>query len=117
MVAIKKVEIDDSRRSRSKKYVVREAAILRRLDHPHIVACEEYFLDKEVLSELLFICVGHIWHMALWFNILLFNTLAGEINSHCIGVLWRWDYARHRQECKGAKNTLSGGEGKFEMLE
>lgn len=48
LVAIKKIEIDESRRSRCRKSVVREANILRTLNHFHIVKCYEWFLDHEV---------------------------------------------------------------------
>nr|XP_002121569.2 serine/threonine-protein kinase Nek3-like [Ciona intestinalis] len=45
LVAIKKIEINEARRSRSRKAVVREADILRTLDNYHIVKCYEWFMD------------------------------------------------------------------------
>jgi len=49
-VAIKKIAIDESRKSRSKKSVTREANIMLLLDHFHIVKCYEWFLDKNTLT-------------------------------------------------------------------
>nr|XP_039259742.1 serine/threonine-protein kinase Nek2-like isoform X2 [Styela clava] len=60
LTAIKKIEIDENRRSRCKKSVVLEASILRRLVHPHIVECEEWFLDneKKMMNIVLEYCDG-----------------------------------------------------------
>uniref|UniRef100_H2YRH1 non-specific serine/threonine protein kinase n=1 Tax=Ciona savignyi TaxID=51511 RepID=H2YRH1_CIOSA len=45
LVAIKKIEINESRRSRSRRAVIHEANILRTLDNYHIVKCYEWYLD------------------------------------------------------------------------
>nr|CAB3264288.1 serine/threonine-protein kinase Nek3-like [Phallusia mammillata] len=60
LVAIKKIEIDESRRSRCRKSVMREANILRTLNHFHIVKCYEWFLDDEAgnISMALEYCNG-----------------------------------------------------------
>ncbi|XP_076801579.1 uncharacterized protein LOC143446019 [Clavelina lepadiformis] len=60
LVAIKKIEIDESRRSRCKKSVIREANILQSLNHFHIVICYEWFLSEksENISMVLEYCNG-----------------------------------------------------------
>ena len=55
LVAIKKIQIDEARRSRSRRSVIREANILRTLNHFHIVKCYEWFLEEQV-STFLKIC-------------------------------------------------------------
>jgi len=59
-VAIKKIVIDESRKSRSKKSVTREANIMLLLDHVHIVKCYEWFLDNNdlMISMILEFCNG-----------------------------------------------------------
>ncbi|KAM3912377.1 uncharacterized protein RB166_020849 [Leptodactylus fuscus] len=52
--AVKKIKVDASKRMRSKEYVLQEATILRKLLHPNIVVCHEYFCDAE--DEHVFIC-------------------------------------------------------------
>ncbi|KAM8953736.1 uncharacterized protein RCH25_044487 [Pelodytes ibericus] len=45
--AVKKIKIDASKRMRNKESILQEATILRKLVHPHVVTCHEYFLDPE----------------------------------------------------------------------
>ncbi|XP_071979388.1 uncharacterized protein [Engystomops pustulosus] len=47
MFAVKKIKIDASKRMRTKECVLQEATILRKLSHPNIVVCHEYFCDPE----------------------------------------------------------------------
>ena len=53
VVAIKRIVVEESRRSRCTKAVMREANILLSLDHNHIVKCYEWFLDDKVFINLL----------------------------------------------------------------
>ncbi|KAK6189863.1 hypothetical protein SNE40_001839 [Patella caerulea] len=43
--ALKKIELDDKKKVRTKEYVLKEANILEQLKHPHIVGFQESFLD------------------------------------------------------------------------
>ncbi|KAG9478042.1 hypothetical protein GDO78_013176 [Eleutherodactylus coqui] len=45
--AVKKIKIDASKRMTTKEHVLQEATILRKLVHPNIVVCHEYFCDPE----------------------------------------------------------------------
>ncbi|XP_069842099.1 uncharacterized protein [Dendropsophus ebraccatus] len=45
--AVKKIKVDASKRMRTKECVLQEATILRKLVHPNIVVCHEYFCDPE----------------------------------------------------------------------
>jgi len=47
LYALKKIELDPSRESRTKNHVIKEAQLLRRLKHPHIVACPYFFFDEK----------------------------------------------------------------------
>ncbi|XP_044162340.1 serine/threonine-protein kinase Nek1-like [Bufo gargarizans] len=47
MYAVKAIKIDASKQMRTKECVVQEATILRKLIHPNIVMCYEYFCDPE----------------------------------------------------------------------
>lgn len=43
--AMKKIELDSTRRSKTAENVLKEAKLLSELTHPHIVACRRYFFD------------------------------------------------------------------------
>lgn len=45
--AVKKIKVDASKRMRTKECILQEATILRKLVHPNIVVCHEYFCDPE----------------------------------------------------------------------
>jgi len=45
--AMKKIELDPSRRSKTTENVLKEAKLLSSLQHPHIVTCRSYFFDTE----------------------------------------------------------------------
>ncbi|XP_056395579.1 serine/threonine-protein kinase Nek1-like [Hyla sarda] len=45
--AVKKIKVDASKRMRTKECVLQEATILRKLIHPNVVVCHEYFCDPE----------------------------------------------------------------------
>ncbi|XP_026540106.1 serine/threonine-protein kinase Nek6-like [Notechis scutatus] len=47
LFAVKKVKAVPGKRLRSKEAILREVAILRQLQHPHVVACHGHFLDTE----------------------------------------------------------------------
>lgn len=47
LFAIKRIQIDTSRKTRSKEAVLQEAEILRKLKHPHIITCHHHFFDSE----------------------------------------------------------------------
>jgi len=44
--AMKKIELDPSRRSKTAESVLKEAKLLSSLQHPHIVTCRHYFFDE-----------------------------------------------------------------------
>ncbi|KAM4696457.1 uncharacterized protein WCC33_015214 [Rhinophrynus dorsalis] len=45
--AVKKIKVDNSKRMRTKESILQEATILRKLVHPHVVVCHEYFCDLD----------------------------------------------------------------------
>lgn len=45
LFALKKVELDSSRKSRTPEHVLKEAQLLSRLKHPHIVVCHDFYFD------------------------------------------------------------------------
>ncbi|XP_062856288.1 NIMA-related kinase 12 [Trichomycterus rosablanca] len=45
LFAVKRIQVDDSRRTRTKDSVLQEAEILRKLRHPHIVSWSDTFFD------------------------------------------------------------------------
>ncbi|XP_039210876.1 serine/threonine-protein kinase Nek6-like [Crotalus tigris] len=47
LFAVKKVKTVPGKRLRSKEAILQEVAILRQLQHPHVVACHGHFLDTE----------------------------------------------------------------------
>ncbi|XP_035690440.1 serine/threonine-protein kinase Nek3-like isoform X1 [Branchiostoma floridae] len=47
MLALKKIQVDTSRKTRTKESLLREAKILSKLQHSHIVAYHDSFFDKE----------------------------------------------------------------------
>ncbi|KAM6426851.1 serine/threonine-protein kinase nekl-3-like [Liasis olivaceus] len=47
LFAVKKVRTVPGKRLRSKEAILQEVAILRQLQHPHVVACHDHFLDTE----------------------------------------------------------------------
>uniref|UniRef100_A0A8C5MEU5 non-specific serine/threonine protein kinase n=1 Tax=Leptobrachium leishanense TaxID=445787 RepID=A0A8C5MEU5_9ANUR len=47
MNAVKKIRIDTTKQKRTKECILQEATILRKLVHPHVVTCYEYFCDSE----------------------------------------------------------------------
>ncbi|KAJ8298869.1 hypothetical protein KUTeg_022929 [Tegillarca granosa] len=53
LVALKKIELDERKKTRTKEAVLKEASILSQLKHPHIVSYHESFFDEE--EEFLFI--------------------------------------------------------------
>ncbi|MBN3319027.1 NEK4 kinase, partial [Atractosteus spatula] len=46
LYAIKRIQIDSSRKTQTKEAVLQEAEILRKLRHPHIVMCHNHFFDS-----------------------------------------------------------------------
>lgn len=44
--AMKKIELDPSRKSKTAENVLKEAKLLSALQHPHIVTCRHYFFDE-----------------------------------------------------------------------
>ncbi|XP_057298385.1 serine/threonine-protein kinase Nek5-like isoform X2 [Hydractinia symbiolongicarpus] len=59
LFALKKIELDPSRESRSKENVLKEARLLSKLKHPHIVACQHFFFTRnEYLSIVQDYCDG-----------------------------------------------------------
>ncbi|KAJ8338408.1 hypothetical protein SKAU_G00373740 [Synaphobranchus kaupii] len=57
LYAVKKIEIISSRKSRTKEAVLQEAEILRKLKHPHIVACSNHFFDPH--NEFIYIVMDY----------------------------------------------------------
>uniref|UniRef100_A0A8D0B2J5 non-specific serine/threonine protein kinase n=1 Tax=Salvator merianae TaxID=96440 RepID=A0A8D0B2J5_SALMN len=47
LFAVKKVKTIPGKRLRNKEAVLQEVAILRQLQHPHVVACHDYFFDAD----------------------------------------------------------------------
>ncbi|CAH1267861.1 NEK4 [Branchiostoma lanceolatum] len=47
MLALKKIQVDTSRKTRTKESLLREAKILSKLQHSHIVAYHDSFFDKD----------------------------------------------------------------------
>ncbi|XP_061454490.1 serine/threonine-protein kinase Nek3-like [Rhineura floridana] len=47
LFAVKKVKTIPGKRLRDKEAVLREVAILRQLQHPHVVACHDHFFDVD----------------------------------------------------------------------
>ncbi|KAK7500491.1 hypothetical protein BaRGS_00008398 [Batillaria attramentaria] len=47
LFALKKIEVDERRKTRTHQAVLKEASILSRLKHPHIVAFHDSFMDKD----------------------------------------------------------------------
>ena len=43
---MKKIMLDESRPTRKKESVLKEAKLLSRLKHPHIVTCRSFFFDE-----------------------------------------------------------------------
>lgn len=58
LCALKKIELDDRRKSRTKEAVQKEANILSNLKHPHIVSYHESFYDNECLYIVQDYCDG-----------------------------------------------------------
>ena len=56
--ALKKIELDDRRKSRTKEAVQKEATILSDLKHPHIVSFQESFYDSEYVYIVQDYCDG-----------------------------------------------------------
>lgn len=56
--ALKKIELDDRRKSRTKEAVQKEANILSDLKHPHIVSFQESFYDSEYVYIVQDYCDG-----------------------------------------------------------
>ncbi|XP_006632728.2 NIMA-related kinase 12 [Lepisosteus oculatus] len=46
LYALKRIQIDSSRKTQTKEAVLKEAEILRKLRHPHIVMCHNHFFDS-----------------------------------------------------------------------
>ncbi|XP_067655033.1 uncharacterized protein [Haliotis asinina] len=46
MFALKKIDLDEKRKARTRDAVIKEARILEKLKHPHIVAFQESFCDE-----------------------------------------------------------------------
>ncbi|XP_046328110.2 serine/threonine-protein kinase Nek5-like [Haliotis rufescens] len=46
LFALKKIDLDERRKTRTKEAVIKEARILEKLKHPHIVAFQESFCDE-----------------------------------------------------------------------
>ncbi|KAJ8282101.1 hypothetical protein COCON_G00046200 [Conger conger] len=57
LCAVKRIEIVNSRKSRTKEAVQQEAEILRKLKHPHIVACSNNFFDPH--NEFIYIVMDY----------------------------------------------------------
>ncbi|XP_036404432.1 NIMA-related kinase 12 [Megalops cyprinoides] len=57
LCAVKRIQIVNSRKSRTKEAVLQEAEILRKLKHPHIVACNNTFFDQK--DEVIFIVMDY----------------------------------------------------------
>ncbi|CAH2315618.1 serine threonine- kinase Nek6-like [Pelobates cultripes] len=45
--AVKKIKIDASKQMRTKEGIIQEATILRKIVHPHVITCHEYFCDLD----------------------------------------------------------------------
>ncbi|XP_065653977.1 serine/threonine-protein kinase Nek4-like isoform X1 [Hydra vulgaris] len=60
LFAMKRIEIDPSKKTRSKEHVLKEAQLLFRLKHPHIVSCRNFFFgrDSQYLSIIQDYCEG-----------------------------------------------------------
>ncbi|GFO34981.1 serine/threonine-protein kinase nek4-like [Plakobranchus ocellatus] len=58
--ALKKIELDERKKSRTREGVLKEASILSQLKHPHIVLFHECFLDptREYVCLILDYCDG-----------------------------------------------------------
>ncbi|KAG5852218.1 NIMA-related kinase 12 [Anguilla anguilla] len=57
LYAVKRIEIVNSRKSRTKEAVLQEAEILRKLRHPHVVACSNNFFDSN--DEFIYIVMDY----------------------------------------------------------
>ncbi|KAG9341748.1 hypothetical protein JZ751_018814 [Albula glossodonta] len=57
LFAVKRIQIVNSRKSRTKEAVLQEAEILRKLKHPHIVACSSNFFDPH--NEFIYIVMDY----------------------------------------------------------
>ncbi|KAJ8390101.1 hypothetical protein AAFF_G00111150 [Aldrovandia affinis] len=57
LYAVKRIQIVSSRKSRTKEAVLQEAEILRKLKHPHIVACCSHFFDPH--NEFIYIVMDY----------------------------------------------------------
>ncbi|XP_070994923.1 NIMA-related kinase 12 [Oncorhynchus clarkii lewisi] len=44
--AVKRIQADDSRKTKTKEAILQEAEIIRKLNHPHIVTCSEALFDS-----------------------------------------------------------------------
>uniref|UniRef100_A0A4W5LHK9 non-specific serine/threonine protein kinase n=1 Tax=Hucho hucho TaxID=62062 RepID=A0A4W5LHK9_9TELE len=44
--AVKRIQADDSRKTKTKEAILQEAEIIRKLNHPHIVTCSEALYDS-----------------------------------------------------------------------
>ncbi|CAC5411498.1 Serine/threonine-protein kinase Nek2,Probable serine/threonine-protein kinase nek3,Serine/threonine-protein kinase Nek1,Serine/threonine-protein kinase Nek8,Serine/threonine-protein kinase Nek3,Serine/threonine-protein kinase Nek4 [Mytilus coruscus] len=58
LCALKKIEVDDRRKSRTKEAIQKEANILSQLKHPHIVSFHESFYDQEFVYIVQDYCDG-----------------------------------------------------------
>ncbi|KAF7657309.1 hypothetical protein LDENG_00028900 [Lucifuga dentata] len=45
--AVKRMKIDDSRKTKTQRAILQEAEIIRRLEHPHIVKCTDAFVNSD----------------------------------------------------------------------
>ncbi|MBN3289709.1 NEK4 kinase, partial [Polypterus senegalus] len=57
LFAVKRIQIDSSKKTRTRDAVLQEAEILRKLKHPHIVTCQDHFFDPE--NEFIYIVMDY----------------------------------------------------------
>ncbi|KAL4648877.1 serine/threonine-protein kinase Nek4-like [Arapaima gigas] len=58
LYAVKRIQINSCRKTRTAEAVEQEAEILKKLKHPHIVSCYSHFIDDEYIHIVMDYCDG-----------------------------------------------------------
>ncbi|XP_018592745.2 NIMA-related kinase 12 [Scleropages formosus] len=58
LYAVKRIQINSHRKTRTVEAVVQEAEILKKLEHPHIVSCYSHFIDDDYIHIVMDYCDG-----------------------------------------------------------
>ncbi|XP_041654109.1 NIMA-related kinase 12 [Cheilinus undulatus] len=56
--AVKRIKVEETRPTKTKKAILQEAEIIRRLEHPHIVKCSDLFVNDGFICIVMNYCDG-----------------------------------------------------------